>query len=123
MFQCVHHVRILVHDADAMVQYMAQTFAMTPVKVQVYTSRGMKNGCVPPFTHDVFARAVRLARHPCFVNPAMESPPRLLSQCAVLPAGRRSCSEPIWEAPWPWAHSAAILSAAYPVARLWGRRG
>jgi len=25
----------------------------------------------------------------------MESPPRLLSQCAVLPAGRRSCSWPI----------------------------
>ena len=43
MLQCVHHVRILVHDADAMVQYMAQTFAMTPVKVQVYASRGMKN--------------------------------------------------------------------------------
>ena len=43
MFTCVHHVRILVHDADAMVQYMAQNFAMTPVKVQVYESRGMKN--------------------------------------------------------------------------------
>ncbi len=43
MFKFVHHVRILVHDADAMVQYMAQTFAMTPVKVQVYESRGMKN--------------------------------------------------------------------------------
>src|SRR2546421_12051172 len=26
--------------------------------------------------------------HPCFVNPAMESPPRLLSQRAILPAGR-----------------------------------
>src|SRR5262245_38183904 len=43
IFKFVHHVRILVHDADAMVQYMAQTFAMTPVKVQVYESRGMKN--------------------------------------------------------------------------------
>jgi methylmalonyl-CoA/ethylmalonyl-CoA epimerase len=43
MFNCVHHVRILLHDADEMVQYMAQTFAMTPVKVQVYESRGMKN--------------------------------------------------------------------------------
>jgi hypothetical protein len=43
MFHCVHHVRILVHDADEMVQYMAQNFAMTPVKVQVYESRGMKN--------------------------------------------------------------------------------
>jgi methylmalonyl-CoA/ethylmalonyl-CoA epimerase len=43
MFNGVHHVRILVHDADEMVQYMAQTFAMTPVKVQVYESRGMKN--------------------------------------------------------------------------------
>ena len=43
MFNCVHHVRILVDDADAMVQYMAQTFAMTPVKVQVYESLGMKN--------------------------------------------------------------------------------
>lgn len=43
MFNFVHHVRILVHDADEMVQYMEQNFAMTPVKVQVYESRGMKN--------------------------------------------------------------------------------
>jgi hypothetical protein len=48
MFNCVHHVRILVHDADEMVQYMAQTFAMTPVKVQVYESRGMKNAIYKP---------------------------------------------------------------------------
>ena len=47
MFKFVHHVRILVHDADAMVQYMAQNFAMTPVKVQVYESRGMKNAIYP----------------------------------------------------------------------------
>lgn len=43
MFDFVHHVRILVHDADDMVTYMAQNFDMTPVKVQVYGSRGMKN--------------------------------------------------------------------------------
>ena len=43
MFNFVHHVRILVHDADDMVTYMAQNFDMTPVKVQVYESRGMKN--------------------------------------------------------------------------------
>src|SRR6516165_7020353 len=59
--------------------------------------------------------------HPCFVNPAMENPSRLLSQCAVLPAGHRSCSWPRCEAIWPWAQRAAILSTAYPVARLWGR--
>ena len=40
VFNFVHHVRILVHDADEMVQYMEQNFAMTPVKVQVYESRG-----------------------------------------------------------------------------------
>jgi methylmalonyl-CoA/ethylmalonyl-CoA epimerase len=43
MFNFVHHVRILVHNADDMVTYMEQTFNMTPVKVQVYESRGMKN--------------------------------------------------------------------------------
>ena len=43
MFNFVHHVRILVHNADDMVPYMEQTFGMTPVKVQVYESRGMKN--------------------------------------------------------------------------------
>jgi hypothetical protein len=37
------HVRILVHNADDMVTYLEQTFDMTPVKVQVYESRGMKN--------------------------------------------------------------------------------
>ena len=43
VFNFVHHVRILVHDTDEMVQYMEQNFAMTPVKVQVYESRDMKN--------------------------------------------------------------------------------
>jgi len=43
MFNFVHHVRILVHNADDMVTYLEQTFNMTPVKVQVYESRGMKN--------------------------------------------------------------------------------
>ncbi len=43
MFNFVHHVRILVHDADEMVRYLEQNFDMTPVKVQVYESRGMKN--------------------------------------------------------------------------------
>lgn len=43
MFNFVHHVRILVHNADDMVTYMEQTFNMMPVKVQVYESRGMKN--------------------------------------------------------------------------------
>jgi hypothetical protein len=38
--------------------------------------------------------------HPRFVNPAMESPPRLLSQRAVLPAGRRFWAWPIGEAMW-----------------------
>ncbi len=43
MFNFVHHVRILVHNADEMVQYMDQNFGMKPVKVQVYENRGMKN--------------------------------------------------------------------------------
>ena len=43
MFNFVHHVRILVHNADDMVQYMEQNFGMKPVKVQVYENRGMKN--------------------------------------------------------------------------------
>lgn len=43
MFNFVHHVRILVHNADEMVDYMDQNFGMKPVKVQVYENRGMKN--------------------------------------------------------------------------------
>jgi catechol 2,3-dioxygenase-like lactoylglutathione lyase family enzyme len=43
MFNFVHHVRILVHNADDMVEYMEKNFGMKPVKVQVYESRGMKN--------------------------------------------------------------------------------
>jgi methylmalonyl-CoA/ethylmalonyl-CoA epimerase len=43
MFNFVHHVRILVHNADDMVQYMEKNFGMKPVKVQVYENRGMKN--------------------------------------------------------------------------------
>ena len=43
MFKFVHHVRILVHNADDMVDYLEKNFGMTPVKVQVYESRGMKN--------------------------------------------------------------------------------
>ena len=43
MFKFVHHVRILVHNADDMVDYLDKNFGMKPVKVQVYESRGMKN--------------------------------------------------------------------------------
>jgi hypothetical protein len=43
MFNYVHQVRILVHDAEDMVKYMDDNFGMKPVKVQVYESRGMKN--------------------------------------------------------------------------------
>ena len=43
MFNFVHHVRILVHNADDMVAYMRDNFEMEPVKVQVYPQRGMKN--------------------------------------------------------------------------------
>ena len=43
MFNFVHHVRILVHNADDMVNYMEKSFGMKPVKVQVYPERGMKN--------------------------------------------------------------------------------
>ena len=43
MFDYIHHVRILVHDADAMAQYIQDNFGLTPEKVQVYEARGMKN--------------------------------------------------------------------------------
>ena len=43
MFNFIHHVRILVHNADEMVQYLEENFGMTPLKVQVYENRGMKN--------------------------------------------------------------------------------
>jgi methylmalonyl-CoA/ethylmalonyl-CoA epimerase len=43
MFKFVHHVRILVHNADDMVDYLEKDFGMKPVKVQVYENRGMKN--------------------------------------------------------------------------------
>ena len=43
MFEFIHHVRILVHDADAMAQYIEENFGMAPVKIEVYPARGMKN--------------------------------------------------------------------------------
>ena len=43
MLNFVHHVRILVHNADDMVAYMRDNFDMEPVKVEVFPQRGMKN--------------------------------------------------------------------------------
>jgi methylmalonyl-CoA/ethylmalonyl-CoA epimerase len=43
MFNFVHHVRFLVHDRDAMVEYIQKTFGMKPDRLQVYEQRGMKN--------------------------------------------------------------------------------
>ncbi|MFP6635922.1 MAG: VOC family protein, partial [Dehalococcoidia bacterium] len=43
MFNLVHHVRILVHDRDAMVEYIEKNFGMNPDRLQVYESRGMSN--------------------------------------------------------------------------------
>ena len=43
MFEFIHHVRILVHDADAMAAYIEENFGMTPIKIEVYPARGMKN--------------------------------------------------------------------------------
>ena len=43
MFNFVHHVRFLVHDRDAMVEYIQHTFGMKPDRLQVYEQRGMKN--------------------------------------------------------------------------------
>ena len=43
MFNFVHHVRFLVHDRDAMVEYIQHTFGMEPDRLQVYEPRGMKN--------------------------------------------------------------------------------
>ena len=43
MFNFVHHVRFLVHDRDAMVDYIEKNFCMTPDRLQVYENRGMSN--------------------------------------------------------------------------------
>ena len=43
MFNFVHHVRILVHDPDAMVEYIEKNFGMKPDRLQVYEDRGMSN--------------------------------------------------------------------------------
>ena len=43
MFNFVHHVRFLVNDRDAMVEYIQNTFGMKPDRLQVYEQRGMKN--------------------------------------------------------------------------------
>ena len=43
MFEFIHHVRILVHDADAMAEYIEENFGLTPVKIEVFPARGMKN--------------------------------------------------------------------------------
>ena len=43
MFEFIHHVRILVHDAEAMAAYLADNFGLEPVKIAVYPERGMKN--------------------------------------------------------------------------------
>ena len=43
MFKFVHHVRFLVHDRDAMVDYIEANFGMKPDRLQVYENRGMKN--------------------------------------------------------------------------------
>ncbi len=43
MLNFVHHVRILVHDADEMAQYVKDNFGMDPVKIEVFPERGMKN--------------------------------------------------------------------------------
>lgn len=43
MFNFVHHVRILVHDRDAMVDYIERNFGMKPDRLQVYEDRGMSN--------------------------------------------------------------------------------
>ena len=43
MFKFVHHIRFLVHDRDAMVEYIESSFGMKPDRLQVYENRGMKN--------------------------------------------------------------------------------
>ena len=43
MFKFVHHVRYLVYDRDAIVEYLEKNFDMKPDRLQVYGQRGMKN--------------------------------------------------------------------------------
>ena len=40
MFEFIHHVRILVHDADAMAAYIEENFGITPVKIEVFSGAG-----------------------------------------------------------------------------------
>ena len=43
MFNSVHHVHYVVHDRDAMVDYIEQNFGMTPDKLETHESVGMKD--------------------------------------------------------------------------------
>jgi 4-hydroxyphenylpyruvate dioxygenase-like putative hemolysin len=43
MLQYVHHVHYVVHDRDAMVEYLDKTFGMKPDHLVVYEDRGMKD--------------------------------------------------------------------------------
>ena len=43
MLQYVHHVHYVVHNRDAMVEYLEKTFGMKPDKLVVYEDRGMKD--------------------------------------------------------------------------------
>jgi len=43
MLQYVHHVHYVVHNRDAMVEYLENTFGMKPDKLVVYEERGMKD--------------------------------------------------------------------------------
>ena len=43
MLQYVHHVHYVVHNRDAMVDYLEKTFGMTPDHLVVYEDRGMKD--------------------------------------------------------------------------------
>jgi len=43
MLQYVHHVHYVVHNRDAMVEYLEKMFGMQPDKLVVYEDRGMKD--------------------------------------------------------------------------------
>ena len=43
MLQYVHHVHYVVHNRDAMVDYLEKTFGMKPDHLVVYEDRGMKD--------------------------------------------------------------------------------
>src|SRR6266699_3228531 len=68
-----------------------------------------KAGCVPPSTHGVFARAVRLALPPVLREPrdGKPAPP-------AEPVCSPSCRTSVWFLADMWGHVAIVTQGSYP---------